>query len=103
MLGSMAPPQNSLRSLRSLRSISCGESEHEARAMRARAKDPPLLGCAYALRRPPAHAFANTTVACGSSNTVSVSRGGRYQVGATWRAPSIAAAHSARVLARFVI
>src|SRR4051794_33241823 len=72
MLGPMAPPQNSLRSLRSLRSIRCGESEHEARAARARAMDLALLGCAYALRRSPAHAFAGTTVACGSSNSPSV-------------------------------
>jgi len=36
MLGPAAPPQNSLRSLRSLRSNTCGESVHDSRCARGR-------------------------------------------------------------------
>ena len=50
-------PQNSLRSLRSLRSNSRGESVHEARCAR-RPRSAALLGAAEARRRAPAHGFA---------------------------------------------
>src|SRR6185369_7489387 len=55
------PPQNSLRSLRSLRSDSRGESDVEARALRALTLPAALLGAAKSLRRPPAHGFACST------------------------------------------
>jgi len=101
MLGSMAPPQNSLRSLRSLRSISCGESEHEARC----ARGPRTLRFSAAhmrcAGRPPTPLPARPWRA-GRRTPRASPRGGRYPVGAISGAPSIAAARSARVPARFV-
>src|SRR5690606_8629160 len=74
MLAVPAPPRNSLRSLRELRSDSRGESEVRS-ALRARAGTAALLGCAQArrqrtaqvagraLRRPLAHTLAGTVAA----------------------------------------
>src|SRR5690606_42164615 len=50
MLAMPAPPRNSLRSLRELRSNNRGEPE-ERGALRARAGTAALLGCAQAHRR----------------------------------------------------
>ena len=57
-------PQNSLRSLRSLRSNSCGKSVHEARLSfgRRAAGDTPLLGATEARRSGPASTFAGYVV-----------------------------------------
>src|SRR5690606_9382187 len=57
MLAMPAPPRNSLRSLRELRSDSRGESDERC-ALRARADTAALLGCAQARRRRAACAVA---------------------------------------------
>jgi len=61
MLAAPAPPRNSLRSLRELRSNSRGESEGRS-ALRARAGTAALLGCARARRRRARRAFARAYV-----------------------------------------
>ena len=64
------PPKNSLRSLRSLRSNSFGESDHETRCARGRRR------CAsrasrYSPPRGPIRSLASTIEACHPSNTTS--------------------------------
>ena len=61
MLGPMAPPPNSLRSLRSLRSDSRRESDGRC-ALRARATSPALLGASEAHHGLPARAFRTICV-----------------------------------------
>src|SRR5690606_15813384 len=85
MLAMPAPPRNSLRSLRELRSDSRGESEVRS-ALRARAGTAALLGCAQARPRreqvprvrspgrPVTRAFADSVAALASVVAISGSR-----------------------------
>ncbi|HQY27875.1 MAG TPA: hypothetical protein PK787_03725, partial [Burkholderiaceae bacterium] len=75
MLAAPAPPRNSLRELRSLRSDNRGESEVRS-ALRARAGTAALLGCARARRQPAARTaartFADSVVALSSTGLTTV-------------------------------
>ena len=94
------PAENSLHSLRSLRSNSRGESEDE-RALRARGHESALLGAAYVAAGAPHPRLCRHH--CARRRTPRAwLRGGRYPVGATCGAARSAAPRSARA-ARFVI
>ena len=85
------PPRNSLHSLRSLRSNSLGESEHEARCARGHEPCAPrrrICRC----RRTPAHGFADAPSGLNAAPATVVPA--RLWVGRpvrAWRAPSSAA------------
>ena len=95
-------PQNSLRSLRSLRSDSCGKSVHEARC----ARPPQVCAAQRPMTAPATRTACRSGTGCGvraENRPRWMQRDVRAGAAACFEAPRSAGFMAARVLARFVI